>query len=416
MLFRWLLLYSLPVLVVAFVFSARRTTQNVKPLNNLALVESMDDLSPSTETIHLVVLVHGLMGNALEMDYLAQTLKRQVPYDSSETSVVIHSAVSNEGHTNDGIAAGGKRLANEINTLVKHFWKKHGDAQVTLSLVGNSLGGLYARYALSEVSWKDDQVLAQHSLIPRLFVTTCTPHLGVSQHTYIRLPRMVEAPIARVMQTTGRDLFRFSQVIEEMTIQSKYIDPLLAFDQRVAYINIYGTDFQVPTATAAFWADTDSVHEQDVTVATNEPSASMPSSILMQLTTPQRPSTLTQERNAKESSSGTTTSNHLSQQLDHLGWTKVLVDVREHLPMMSWTERNKEERPLQAASFTARELLERYARRGRFQTFPLGHTVLVANAKDALNRYLTKGGQPIMDHLASSMMAKLLTETKVSKN
>jgi hypothetical protein len=46
--------------------------------------------------------------------------------------------------------------------------------------------------------------------------------------------------------------------------------------------------------------------------------------------------------------------------------------------------------------------------RGQFRVLPLGHTVMVANAKDAVNQYLTKGGQSTMDYLARTMLDMLL--------
>lgn len=42
---------------------------------------------------------------------------------------------------------------------------------------------------------------------------------------------------------------------------------------------------------------------------------------------------------------------------------------------------------------------------------PLGHTVMIANSKDDFNRKITKGGKPIMDYLASSLIKMLLSST-----
>jgi hypothetical protein len=296
---------------------------------------------------------------------------------------------------------------------VQHLWKNHANADITLSLVGNSLGGLYSRFALSEIEWWSGENRGK-SLIPRLFVTTATPHLGVSQHTYVRLPRSLEYPIARVMQTTGKDLFRFSSIIDEMTFGPKFLAPLLQFDQRIAYINVYGTDFQVPTPTAAFWAETDSLHhivsDQDDRATTPCPN------IVMKLETPQRPheelliGSSSSTRNGSESSY-----ENSSQRLDELGWTKILVDVREHLPTV-WTRRGDVQKDSwkKKQTWTARELLTTFGgmRQGLFTLAPLGHTVLVANAKDAVNRWITKGGKPIMDHLASTMIETIQTSSR----
>lgn len=376
------------------------------------------DLPKQTKAIHLIVLVHGWMGNALEMDYLKEALRRQIPYDDNSEHFLVHAATCNQGQTNDGIAAGGSRLAAEINTIVGHLQENHVQADITLSLVGNSLGGLYGRYALSEIDWwSGDKQKRQRTLVPRLFVTTCTPHLGVSQHTYIPIPRSLEYLIAQVMRGTGQDLFRFNPIIDEMTYDTKFVAPLLQFDQRIAYINIYGTDFQVPTPTAAFWADTGSPHNIVSPDQGNRAITKTPSNIVMQLETPQRShEELLFEDNDKKKNEDSIDA--LSQKLDGLGWTKVLVDVREYLPTISTGRRSKLKDPLlmEKETWTAAELLSAFGgmRQGLFTLAPLGHTVLVANAKDSLNRWITRGGKPIMDHLASTMIVTIQTSQRES--
>ena len=54
--------------------------------------------------------------------------------------VLVHSASANEGRTRDGVAAGGRRLAAEVEQLVTDAARR-GDSLRTISLVGNSLGG-----------------------------------------------------------------------------------------------------------------------------------------------------------------------------------------------------------------------------------------------------------------------------------
>eukprot|EP00985_Skeletonema_marinoi_P027122 scaffold21752_cov66-Skeletonema_marinoi.AAC.1 len=70
--------------------------------------------------------------------------------------IVVHSAKCNVGKTHDGIKNGGTRLANEIINFIQSDTlnrREEGDSDndddinVTFSLVGNSLGGLYSRYA-----------------------------------------------------------------------------------------------------------------------------------------------------------------------------------------------------------------------------------------------------------------------------
>ena len=87
--------------------------------------------------------------------------------------VLVHSASANEGRTRDGVAAGGRRLAAEVEQLVADG----GGSLRTISLVGNSLGGLYARHAAAEL-WRAESGLIA-GLEPDAFVSVGCPHLGM---------------------------------------------------------------------------------------------------------------------------------------------------------------------------------------------------------------------------------------------
>ncbi len=434
-----LLCFPLSVLAVAF-RNPRKLAMNefsrIRFQGSLPS-ESKDNDITTISRLHIIVLVHGWLGNPKEMDYLKHTLSQQLLQESKTSNTnlstssnptiavaiptqnsksyeafVIHSAESNSGSilTSDGIAAGGQRVAQEIDRLVAHYSQFCHQRPITLSLVGNSLGGLYCRYAISRMQ-------SFSKLTPKFFVTTCTPHLGVSQHTYLTIPIWMESLIATSMQQTGKDLFRRSLILQDMILDQNFVQPLLAFQHRIAYANMYGTDFQVPTSTAAFWADTDSIHHVVARQGGNH-NKDNKNNIVLQLTTPQ---TEIQNKNTITTTNDLS-SKDMSVRLDQLGWTKVLVDVREHLPF-NWrrstsfakssdddaSKAETSELFTTQTTWTARELLQDFDK-GHFQSFPLGHTVMVANAKDSLNRYLTKGGQSTMDHLACTMIQTLLKE------
>eukprot|EP00531_Pseudo-nitzschia_arenysensis_P018098 CAMPEP_0116150270 /NCGR_PEP_ID=MMETSP0329-20121206/19450_1 /TAXON_ID=697910 /ORGANISM="Pseudo-nitzschia arenysensis, Strain B593" /LENGTH=575 /DNA_ID=CAMNT_0003646757 /DNA_START=156 /DNA_END=1883 /DNA_ORIENTATION=+ len=506
----------------------------------------------SVEATHIIVLIHGWMGNPAEMGYIRTTA------NTEDTSVnhrfIIHSAACNCDRTDDGVAVGGARIAHEINHLVRHVVKtqlegetaNNGNAsqKFTLSIVGNSLGGLYARHALAGIEWDiggSESSSPPVMLIPMSFVTTATPHLGISQHTYVPLPRAAEFVVAQGMKETGRDFFRFTQVLEDLFCKDYFLDPLSSFQQRIAYINVYGTDFQVPTATAAFWAaDSDSPHyrikepSEDTNGdpdSSSTTASSTPKSIVMMLTTPRCPEQSTQvvdmigeekkgeegderveetEKNSKADSEDVFTS--WSKRLDKLGWTKVLVDVREDVPDVrkvrqsiatvidgsssdgsedeandngskasdsnpknedetndkiknededsndeiksenaeskdedsKSTEKKQDDDNAEEENdaseipdwttkdtWTAGELLAEFKggllaasnskekRRGSLwdlkPRLPLGHTVMIANAKDAFNKKVTSGGKPVMDYLGASLV-RTLQESVPSRN
>ena len=215
--------------------------------------------SPVKPMVHYIFLVHGIFGNDQEMGYLAKAFQKIAPpSNGDETSdlqhtkrvkrssseltqqmladhrrelgelvanappIVVHSVKCNVGKTHDGIRNGGARMANEVTNFIRSdVQQRIGDKtiasqNVTYSIVGNSLGGLYARYAVSLLPYQLQ--LHQHNpastatihLHPNVFCTTATPHLGVSRHTYLPLPRFAEAAIGAGMGTTGRDLFRLN--------------------------------------------------------------------------------------------------------------------------------------------------------------------------------------------------------------
>jgi len=197
------------------------------------------------------------------------------PSSGQNGTLIVHNAVCNEGKTHDGIARGGERLANEIKDVVlaevnarRDELEVNADSgliDVTLSMTGNSLGGLYTRYAIASLvealqtpsSGDDDlssdcefnMVLDETIRIRfNVFCTTASPHLGCADHTYIPLPRAAEIGLGNSMGETGRDLFRTNGLLYDMATSRRFLMPLAAFRRRIAYANAYGTDFPVPVS------------------------------------------------------------------------------------------------------------------------------------------------------------------------
>ena len=293
------------------------------------------------ETIHLVVLVHGWLGNELEMNSIQQALEAEIEKLKTEkdenpeasnkkllgddTMFVFHSCTCNaeKGKTTDGIEAGGSRVAEEVNQLIERLLETDSqedssddegrEKTLTLSFIGNSLGGLYARACVANINWN----LPDGSrVIPNVFCTTATPHLGKRGLTYLPLPRFAEEGIGHALRPTGQDLFGITNIIERLATDPKYINPLQQFSKRIAYANAFGTDLQVPTATAAFLSDTDSLH---ITLAAKEP-------FVLTVETPRNDEVL---KSAAEIALNSTGSDHshipasiMARVLDAMGWTK----------------------------------------------------------------------------------------------
>ncbi len=141
-------------------------------------------------------------------------------------SLIVHNAACNEGRTHDGIINGGERLLKEMLSVIRFEVKRREQqllrqqeqqdpVEVTMSIVGNSLGGLYARYAIAHLaevlgngqSCNNPYLLDGFIRIHfNVFCSTASPHLGCSGFTYIPIPRTAEMGVAQIMRETGSDL------------------------------------------------------------------------------------------------------------------------------------------------------------------------------------------------------------------
>jgi len=376
------------------------------------------------------------------MSYLHEALQAAmqttelVDQSSAVPCVVIHRNMCNNGQTTDGIAAGGDRVAKEVMKIIqsdmlrrlrhsnpsppppspqkngsgitsspvrkkpKRILEENGtrnesslplsntsDEQVlhaTVSFVGNSLGGLYARFAVSKLpsfmtlgTTEEGHTIGASTtkvlLDSNVFCTTATPHLGVASHTWLPIPRIAERAIGMGLQKTGLDLFRLDRYDDKgkdliYTMNTQYetfLKPLAKFRKRIAYANAFRTDFQVPTDTAAFLSKQSTyphVHEQLV----YEPKPGTNKSKAEEAVSAKKANLAEKERLAKEvpfmailletealdhsapdfekrhaallDSSMTQCTNdgdrdllRMAVSLDSLGWTKVFVDVRDRI-------------------------------------------------------------------------------------
>jgi Putative serine esterase (DUF676) len=304
-----------------------------------------------TGNVHIIILVHGIFGNSKELNYLEKMINETST--QSNDHWVIHSVTSNVGLTLDGIEAGGKRIASEVNeyvtTVRSEYAKlnyKGNNKKISLSIVGHSLGGLYSRYAISEIDFTN--------VIPAVFCTVVCPHLGVSDYTYIKIPRFAEAVVATGLKQTGSDLFRYTTLLDDMITQEKFIQPLQNFNHRRAYANAYNTDFQVPFRTSAFLSETDSVHHFRATI-TNETTTDNDENVnkfvalvvetekrsLDEISSKTRVSVSIDETGATGDvlavqpgslsavNKQQLTGDEIATRLDSFGWTKIFCDMRE---------------------------------------------------------------------------------------
>jgi hypothetical protein len=154
---------------------------------------------------HLVVLCHGLYGLPSEL-YAARDRLRAVP------GCLVHCCESYAGSgTMQGIDEIGELIAQEVQQVIMASHARYPQTTchplTTISFMGHSLGGVIARSAISKLYNGSDHTIA--GLKPRLFVTTASPHLGVSNYGPLpQLPTALTAPLANIFAgKTGKDLF-----------------------------------------------------------------------------------------------------------------------------------------------------------------------------------------------------------------
>jgi len=411
--------------------SLQRTNINMEENTQNSIKNSID--------AHYIFLIHGWLGNAKEMGFLESSINSitesasiaNVNTKAKAARIVTHSAICNDAKTTDGIAIGGIRLAQEIQKFIINDVQSNIDGSATssnevlelehhctISFVGNSLGGLYARYALSRLPDKlplqsdsGKETTPSVHLQRQLFVTTATPHLGVASNTFLPIPRTLEHGISRIMNLTGRDLFRTDDIdiIYQMsTDYDTFLKPLSLFQKRIAFANAFQTDFQVPTSTAAFLSsestyphliEKDVDHPFIVAVARTEENLD----VLKEKIEERIPCKI----------------HAMSVKLDALGWQKVFVDVRDYSPLpgiarpsflttgsrqkwndfMSGVDRRKKQ-------VESRDLLRSLSGSDRF-VIPVGHQIMVANSKNQRYSRFTAKGRPVMDYLANWMVKDL---------
>jgi len=412
---------------------------------------------------HLVVLVHGYLGSDREQEYLGEALMKEseklIDDDSlhdyangkninnknegtndschrgSHHQLAILNSKANVKGSTDGVAQGGKRLAEEISQWIAQQTatierseseddSKSASTIVTFSMIGNSLGGLYGRYALAELddifhNNTDDKDDTKNPILPLVFCTTSSPHIGTSQNTFIKLPRWVEPYVATVLQQqTMDDLFGVnnSTVVMDMCLHPtetnngeeidnkdknhEYLYPLQQFQKRIAVANAYKTDFLVSVSSGAFLSlDSNSIHHHQDSVTSSTRLMKDMGYVALQVVT--KPKTTNRRDDGDEKSS--TPRRSCVDSLDELGWHKIFIDTRNILPgFLNFL--TPELKP--HATYTSKVLKEHFETHGTL--LPIAHPLNMANSRTDLYRKMTKSGQPIIDALAELLVLDMV--------
>lgn len=179
-----------------------------------------------------------LWGNPSHLAYLAEALREK--HSAEELNILV--AKSNSGsYTYDGIETGAERVTQEIETVLQEL-ERDGATIKKLSVIGYSLGGLIARYAIGLLHSKGWFEKIQ----PVNFTTFATPHLGVRTPLRGYHSQLWNAFGSRTLSASGRQLFTIDTFRDtKRPILSVLADPdsvfiraLSLFKNRSLYANI----------------------------------------------------------------------------------------------------------------------------------------------------------------------------------
>ncbi|KAI3398948.1 hypothetical protein diail_8271 [Diaporthe ilicicola] len=192
----------------------------------------------TVEAEHMCVLVHGLWGNPNHMKNVAKALRAKHPADK----VYILCAKRNSGSfTYDGVELGGERLCLEIEEELRAI-EQRGGKIAKLSIVGYSLGGLVARYAVGLLFAKgvlDGLECKNFTAFASPFIGVRTPLRGWTNNVWNTLG-------ARTLSMSGRQLFGIDKFRDTgrpllavlADTNSIFIKGLAKFERRTLYANI----------------------------------------------------------------------------------------------------------------------------------------------------------------------------------
>ncbi|KAK4770811.1 hypothetical protein SAY87_031343 [Trapa incisa] len=232
-----------------------------------SIVARRVDFNAQNEPDHLLVLVHGILASPSDWTYVESELRRRL----GRNFLIYASSCNTYIKTFNGIDGAGRRLADEIMQVVQKT-----ESLKKISFLAHSLGGLFARYAVSvlyssnppssdqsdnntgSANANSEKASSMHGMIaglePNTFITLATPHLGVRGRW--QLPFLLGVPFLEKLAVpvapffagrTGAQLFltdgkanrpplllRMASDCED----GKFISALGVFRCRILYANV----------------------------------------------------------------------------------------------------------------------------------------------------------------------------------
>ena len=192
-----------------------------------------------------------LWGNPSHLEYLQRSLNEK--FEGEDLHILV-TKTNASNLTYDGIDVGAERVVQEIEETIKMI-ESRGVPIAKFSIIGYSLGGLVARYAVG--------LLYSRGLFDRIqpvnFHTFACPHLGVKTPLQGPHSRAWNMFGGNTLSTSGRQLFLIDSFRDSkqplLSIMTKpnsiFLKALSSFNNLVLYANVIN-DRSSPYYTSAF--------------------------------------------------------------------------------------------------------------------------------------------------------------------
>mmetsp|Transcript_12459 Transcript_12459/g.28852 ORF Transcript_12459/g.28852 Transcript_12459/m.28852 type:complete len:289 (+) Transcript_12459:1026-1892(+) len=233
--------------------------------------------------------------------------------------------------------------------------------------------------------------------------------------------------------------FRLNDLMKTMATTPKFLKPLGSFRKRIAYANAYGTDFPVPTETAAFLSPESSYPHHFVEDSEKGGDCVVVDGTGLVIATMHTPRKAHKGEEEEEAAPQTDSENtddlvQMSHALDSLGWKKVFVDIRNGIPFRLLIPRlggSRRSDSQDDSSSSSEEIapLDALRQKGVVESrdvvsavtspsdtesqqqmvLPIGHNMIVAFSRSRLSTLINKGGRPVVDALAKELVDDIFT-------
>lgn len=195
------------------------------------------DKAKDIQPVHIFILCHGLWGNQKHMGTIESAIKDMLPDSSEEKILTLSPSTYAYYKSYDGLEIIGSKVVSEILYWIEHLEMEENYKVVKFSIVGYSLGGLIARYAIGELF----KIRFFETIKPIYFSTFATPHVGIQFYDKGWFPKIANRLGPYLFGYSGRELFiadREKILVTMSRPDSPYYKALELFELRMALANI----------------------------------------------------------------------------------------------------------------------------------------------------------------------------------